>query len=54
MFSQTTSMEQDPTNSHLALAKTNPVCKDMLLCKTYAILNINIKARAKNITPLLF
>ena len=27
MFSQTTYMEQDPTDSHLALAKTNGVSK---------------------------
>ena len=54
MFSQTTYMEQDPTNSHLALAKLIVFLNKRFLCKTYVILNINIKARVQNNTPSLF
>ena len=45
MFCQTTYMEQDSTNNHLALAKTNLFLNTCFLRKNYAILSINIKAR---------
>ena len=41
-------MEQDSTKIRLALVKNNRVSKYTLSVKSYAIHNINIKARVKN------
>ena len=52
MFPQTNYMKQHSTKNHLALAKA--ILNSCFLCKNYAIHNINISARVKNIIPSLF
>ena len=54
MFSQTNYMKQDSTKNHLTFEKTNLVSKYTHSLLKYAIHNINIKARVKNIIPSLF
>ena len=54
MFSQTNYMEQDSTKDHQSFGKPIVFLNARLLCKDYAIHNINIKAPVKNIIPSLF
>ena len=47
MFSQTTHMEQDSTNNHLALVKTDRLSKYTLSVQNLCYFHMKIKARVK-------
>ena len=47
MFSQTTYMEQDSANNHLALVKTDRLSKYTLSVQNLCYFHIKIKARVK-------